>query len=649
MHLMGNDMGNQNQNWFKDEQYEKLSLVIWLPIILAIFVATQVSCTPTPEVFPTPSSTLQPTALVSLTPHFILGDQRVREGIAHCLNRAELIHSVYPWLAETAPFEMISFLPTAHWAYPQGPAGLWAYSFDPEKGKSLFEQAGWILERDAIYRTNAAGREMLLVLTVSNLPFRETWLAVFEEQMKACGLRIEKRAVSGEWLYETGLRQRDFEAVVYPWYSQTNFEAVDFFGCEKIPSAENDWQGRNYAGWCNPRADQAMRLARASLGREAQKTAYRVAQEEYLRDLPSIPLFNRVDIYAAHPELRNFSPDTTEIFYTWNAAQWAIPGRDEIVIALRSEPVSFFPPEDDSYAARLLGMLVFGADYTNLAYDYQPVMLKQIPAIENGMVEVNRVTVNDGEKVVDLNGNLVEIQPGVSVLDADGNEVIYTGSATKMTQLTVTYQFVEGLTWSDGIAVSQDDYRLSYKVMCDPDISTEFWEKVCEKISSVDFLSDTSYVVTWLPGYQGRAKSDYAGWPYFLPPIGRLPSHQVVHGQRLSDMPLSNLKWLDELNRSPLGVGPYQITQWEHGKQIVFTANPHYYLGDPATPRIIARFLSPEKAIESLLRGEVDLLDMDTLSPARMDLLPSRSDSRIRLYFLPSTYYEMLAFSLRSK
>ncbi|MDP3185018.1 MAG: hypothetical protein Q8M58_07090, partial [Anaerolineales bacterium] len=60
-------------------------------------------------------ATLYPTP-THATPHPVLGDLRVRQGIAHCINRAELIHSVYPWLEDTMPFEMTSFVPFGHWA-----------------------------------------------------------------------------------------------------------------------------------------------------------------------------------------------------------------------------------------------------------------------------------------------------------------------------------------------------------------------------------------------------------------------------------------------------------------------------------------------------------------------------------------------------
>jgi len=52
------------------------------------------------------------------TPHPILGDVRVRQAIAYCTNREELINSVYPWLPEEERANLIMHtnIPRISWA-----------------------------------------------------------------------------------------------------------------------------------------------------------------------------------------------------------------------------------------------------------------------------------------------------------------------------------------------------------------------------------------------------------------------------------------------------------------------------------------------------------------------------------------------------
>ena len=63
------------------------------------------------------------------TPHPILSDVRVRQAIAHCTNRPELIASVYPFISdeEKPSCCMDTFLPKTHWAY-KGPYTDYPYS-----------------------------------------------------------------------------------------------------------------------------------------------------------------------------------------------------------------------------------------------------------------------------------------------------------------------------------------------------------------------------------------------------------------------------------------------------------------------------------------------------------------------------------------
>jgi hypothetical protein len=60
---------------------------------------------------------------------------------------------------------------------------------------------------------------MALKFTTTTAQFRQTWAAVFEEQMKACGLRILRFHVPAAWWFgdTTGLARRDFELGAYTY------------------------------------------------------------------------------------------------------------------------------------------------------------------------------------------------------------------------------------------------------------------------------------------------------------------------------------------------------------------------------------------------------------------------------------------------
>ena len=85
------------------------------------------------------------------TPHPILSDIKVRQAIAHCINRDELIASVYPYVEDKAGLRMDSWIPKTHWAY-KGPYQ--DYPYDPVAAGKLLDEAGWKLTEGDTYRTN---------------------------------------------------------------------------------------------------------------------------------------------------------------------------------------------------------------------------------------------------------------------------------------------------------------------------------------------------------------------------------------------------------------------------------------------------------------------------------------------------------------
>ena len=126
-----------------------LALAACQPPIIEVPVTVVVEQTRVVPVAVTPTLTTALPTPSFTTPHPILGDLRVRQGIAYCTNKAELIKSVYPWLDDPALLEVDTFVRPEHWAYPHDDPDLVRYPFDPEKGRALFEEAGWTLAEGA--------------------------------------------------------------------------------------------------------------------------------------------------------------------------------------------------------------------------------------------------------------------------------------------------------------------------------------------------------------------------------------------------------------------------------------------------------------------------------------------------------------------
>jgi hypothetical protein len=233
------------------------------------------------------SPALDPTA------HPILSNLQVRRAIAHCTNKDALIASVYPALtpAQRADLVMDSPILPASWAYSP-PATV--YPYNPATGRALLDAAGWTLAPGATYRTRD-GRELYLTITATDAAFRQTFLAVFETQMRSCGVHVMRYHRNATWVYGAGgLYGRNFEMGEYGVLGVEAPDLLDQYGCSSIPSHTNQWSGNNLVGWCNQAADAAATQANNTALTQAQRKAFFATFTNlFAAELPSLILFRR--------------------------------------------------------------------------------------------------------------------------------------------------------------------------------------------------------------------------------------------------------------------------------------------------------------------------------------------------------------------
>lgn len=575
------------------------------------------------------------------TPHPILGDLRVRQAIAYCTNKLELVQSVYPLASpeEQEGLIMHTWIPRASWAYA-GDENVTIYPFDPEKGKALLEEAGWTLPEGANYRQNAAGDELSLKFTTTSAAFRQTWAAVFEQQMAACGIRIVRLHAPASWWFgdTTGLARRDFELGAFAWVGQADPGGQTLWACDQIPSPANGWEGQNYMGWCNEAASQAIKNANNTLNKEERIKWYTIVQQEYTKDVPAIPLFNRTETFSTRADFVGFAPTPGEEYWTYNSADWEVPGSDTIVLGFTQEPASLFGLVEDAFVTHL-PLMMLGADrsYTTLNYDFQTMYLVELPTIENGRAQNNEVEVKAGDKVVDANGDVVELAAGAKVINSAGETVEFTGDPIKMNQLVVNYEYRPDLKWPDGSPVTQEDLELAFKIGCDRESgATSFI--TCDKTAS--------YVINGLVATQTMLPGDQ--YPlYFARDYGFYPANRVLSdGRLLKDVPAKEWATLPEIAENPWGVGPYMIKEWVKGEKLVLEAHPYWYGGAPKTPNIVLSYVTAENAEAQLLGGQVDVLGSETLAGLTETLANAEAEGKVVNYVIPGGTWEHIDFSL---
>jgi ABC-type transport system substrate-binding protein len=577
-------------------------------------------------------------------PHPILGDLKVRQAIAYCTNKLEMIQSVYPLISpeQQAGLVMNTFIPPNSWAYA-GDENVTVYEFDPAKGQALLDEAGWALDEASGLRLNEAGEALSLKFTTTNAAFRQTWAAVFEQQMAACGIQIVRLHAPASWWFgdQTGLARRDFEMGAFAWVGQADPGGETLWACDQIPFPSNGWAGQNYMGWCNEKASVGIKNANNTLVKDERIAWFMDVQQAYTEDVPAIPLFNRTETFSTRADLVGFAPTPGEEYYLYNIGEWEVPGQDTIVVGFTQEPASLYSFVESAFVAALPNMAIGNQrSWTSLNYDFQPVYIKSLPTIENGGTLNNDVEVKEGDMVYDASGNVIALAAGVEVRNAAGEVVEFTSGTVTMKQLVMTFEYLDNLAWPDGSPVTQEDIELWVNVQCDRESgATSFI--LCDKTQGWEF-DGLKVTRTMLPGVQDPL--------YFTYDPGFAPANRVLSdGRLLKDVPAKDWPTLPEISETPWGVGPYMVTEWVKGEKLVLAAHPYWFGGAPKTPNVVISFVTPENAEAQLLGGTIDMLGSETLTDLTPSLVEAETAGDLKNYIIAGATWEHIDFLLFAK
>ena len=133
-------------------------------------------------------------------------DLRVRKALTYLQNREQMIEKLFYGMYEP----MNSYYPGSLYENPDNPLNL----FDPEKAMALLAEAGW-KERDAQGRLIRDGQPLTVELLYRS-ELAETYLTVYQEDLRKAGIALNLRLVTGETMFSL-LMQRKFDVASMAW------------------------------------------------------------------------------------------------------------------------------------------------------------------------------------------------------------------------------------------------------------------------------------------------------------------------------------------------------------------------------------------------------------------------------------------------
>ena len=311
-------------------------------------------------------------------------------------------------------------------------------------------------------------------------------------------------------------------------------------------------------------------------------------------------------------------------------------GPKDLIICMAQEPETLYVYGGSTLVASAINHAVFTNDLTTLSYGYQAEGLEKVPSLADGDAVINVVEVQPGDTVRDVNDEVVAWGEGITVTNADKEEVAFDGSSVMMEQLVVDFT-MKPRVWSDGTPVTANDSVYSFSIVGDPD--TPASKYTVDRTASYEATGDLSTRWTSVPGFLDST--------YFVNFWGPLPEHH------LGGFSAAELLEAEESSRTPMGDGAFKIDEWIAGDSIRLSPNEFYYRADEGLPyldSVTYKFIpDTNQLIAQLLSGSCDIGTQDGLAADQAPfLIEAENSGLLTPYFQTGTVYEHIDFGINS-
>jgi len=238
-------------------------------------------------------------------------DRRVRQAIAHAINKRELIDGVLLGLGReaTGPYK------PGTWAHnPDVPT----YPYDMAKARALLADAGWT-------ETNADG-----VLVRNDQPFtfelltnqgndeRKKVAEIVQASLKELGIQVDIRVIEWASLLKEYIKKRRFEAIILGWGIGLDPDQYEIWHSSKTGPDE-----LNHISYANPEVDALLEQGRTSCRQAERKKFYDRLQTILAEDQPIVFLYFRDALPVVSSRVRGIVPAPSGIRYNFN--EWYVP------------------------------------------------------------------------------------------------------------------------------------------------------------------------------------------------------------------------------------------------------------------------------------------------------------------------------------
>jgi len=245
----------------------------------------------------------------------MFADRRVRQALAHAVDKGELIDGILLGLGKeaTGPFK------PGTWQYNPN---VRRYPHDPKKALALLAEAGWRdTDGDGILDKDGRRFEFELLTNQGN-EVRAKTAEIVQRRLAEVGISVKIRIIEWAAFIKEFINKRRFDAVILGWTIPMDPDLYDVWHSSKTGPSE-----LNFVSYRNPEVDALLERGRGTFDRAERKRCYDRIQEILAEDQPYIFLYVPDALPIFHARIRGIDPAPVGIGH--NMIRWYVPKEEQ--------------------------------------------------------------------------------------------------------------------------------------------------------------------------------------------------------------------------------------------------------------------------------------------------------------------------------
>ena len=244
-----------------------------------------------------------------LHPYF--QDKRVRQAIAHAIDKQEIIDGVLLGLGEPATGP---YVPNT---WPYNP-NVKKYDFNLEKARQLLSEAGWRdTDGDGLLDRDGKPFEFSVLVGMGN-SVRLNTATIIQWRLEQLGIKMNIRVLEWSTLINEFIDKRRFEAILLGWSIGLDPDQYDIWHSSKTGEKQ-----LNFISYKNKAVDELLEQGRRVFDVQERKKIYYRMQELLAEDVPYIFLYVPYSLPIVSSRICNIKPAPIGISY--NLPTWYVP------------------------------------------------------------------------------------------------------------------------------------------------------------------------------------------------------------------------------------------------------------------------------------------------------------------------------------